>query len=75
MKNTIRIAAEIACGTKLAPLSTTTAEIKRLGEELLELDVINDDTDADKFDEVLSYLVNEVGENSADRILRAAYAA
>ena len=75
MKNTIRIAAEIACGTKLAPLSTTTAEIKRLGEELLELDVINDDTDADKFDEVLSYLVEEIGENGADRILRAAYAA
>ena len=35
MKNTIRMAAELACGAKLAPLSTTAAEIKRLGEELL----------------------------------------
>lgn len=69
----IKHAAEMLCGTKLEATQSLNKEIARFGELLLELDVINDDRDADTFDSILDYLVSELGVENTDKILKVAY--
>ena len=69
----IKHAAEMLCGTKLEATQSLNKEIARFGELLLELDVINDDRDADTFDSILDYLISELGVENTDKILKVAY--